>query len=263
MGNYVACSSIAKSNKILIQEVKYSILNGNDTALKLALRKHINLHQQKDFIFFLLRSAFILPQYIYQRVFPIIDESDEIINLDWNLKSPGEILNFRTKKYKTTSSDIYKDHQYVYINGIISQLYINNKQLVQITTCDDLYYEYNVTYKKSKGLSVDAYINYLRDIARKYYNNKEIIDTLNYLDTYIYNKRKKLSVLSYDQPLPSSRKDKNVSNTCSICGDREINTIYNCGHVTNCKECAQTIETCPICRENIITRIDAYIASFD
>lgn len=46
---------------------------------------------------------------------------------------------------------------------------------------------------------------------------------------------------------------------CSICYDKEINTaFYDCGHVLACRECANRIDTCPICRRRVVARLELF-----
>ncbi len=41
---------------------------------------------------------------------------------------------------------------------------------------------------------------------------------------------------------------------CSICMDRSSDVAFSCGHVT-CSQCAQSLQTCHICRQEINQRI--------
>ena len=46
---------------------------------------------------------------------------------------------------------------------------------------------------------------------------------------------------------------------CSICYDKEINTaFYDCGHVVACRECANKIDQCPICRRRVVARLELF-----
>lgn len=46
---------------------------------------------------------------------------------------------------------------------------------------------------------------------------------------------------------------------CSICYDREISTaFYDCGHVVACKECANRIDSCPVCRKRVLARLELF-----
>lgn len=41
---------------------------------------------------------------------------------------------------------------------------------------------------------------------------------------------------------------------CTVCADREKDTIFNCGHVCTCSRCAGSLQTCPLCRTAITER---------
>ena len=46
---------------------------------------------------------------------------------------------------------------------------------------------------------------------------------------------------------------------CSICYDKEISTaFYDCGHVVACKECAHSVENCPVCRKRVLARLELF-----
>lgn len=72
--------------------------------------------------------------------------------------------------------------------------------------------------------------------------------------------------------IPSSEEEENTSeksslekesmiNTCKVCLNSEIETIFlPCGHVCSCSKCAIIIKNCPICREIIKAFTRAYIS---
>ncbi|KAK3673612.1 hypothetical protein LTR78_006517 [Recurvomyces mirabilis] len=46
---------------------------------------------------------------------------------------------------------------------------------------------------------------------------------------------------------------------CTICYERKLTTaFYDCGHVLTCKECAEKLDTCPVCRRKIHARLQIY-----
>lgn len=46
---------------------------------------------------------------------------------------------------------------------------------------------------------------------------------------------------------------------CSICYDKELSTVfYDCGHVVACKDCAERIDNCPVCRKRVLHRMQIY-----
>ncbi|QIW98518.1 hypothetical protein AMS68_004036 [Peltaster fructicola] len=46
---------------------------------------------------------------------------------------------------------------------------------------------------------------------------------------------------------------------CQICCEREMNiAFYDCGHVLACKQCAAELHTCPICRKQIVARLELF-----
>ncbi|XP_014774266.1 E3 ubiquitin-protein ligase LRSAM1 [Octopus bimaculoides] len=58
---------------------------------------------------------------------------------------------------------------------------------------------------------------------------------------------------SSTQPIVTAR---GLYTECSICLDRTTNIIFlNCGHVCCCTECSVDLEFCPLCRSNILQKI--------
>lgn len=46
---------------------------------------------------------------------------------------------------------------------------------------------------------------------------------------------------------------------CTICFVNEMNTaFYDCGHVVACKECANKINDCPVCRRRVVSRLQLF-----
>ena len=46
---------------------------------------------------------------------------------------------------------------------------------------------------------------------------------------------------------------------CSICYDKEITTaFYDCGHVIACRDCANKINDCPVCRKRVLARLELF-----
>ncbi|XWS44099.1 hypothetical protein CRYUN_Cryun15aG0015700 [Craigia yunnanensis] len=66
---------------------------------------------------------------------------------------------------------------------------------------------------------------------------------------------KDTSPVSSVPPAPSSTYD---SQLCPICLSNPKDMAFGCGHQT-CEECAKDLETCPICRSSIQTKIKLYL----
>ncbi|GLT43439.1 hypothetical protein SLA2020_173860 [Shorea laevis] len=58
-------------------------------------------------------------------------------------------------------------------------------------------------------------------------------------------------------PPPVSRTSTYDGQLCPICLSNSRDMAFNCGHQT-CEECSRNIETCPICRSSIETRLKLY-----
>jgi len=47
-----------------------------------------------------------------------------------------------------------------------------------------------------------------------------------------------------------------TENACCICFTNKINTVFvDCGHLISCPPCSVQVQTCPVCRANIKSRI--------
>uniref|UniRef100_UPI00358FD0BB E3 ubiquitin-protein ligase MIB2 isoform X2 n=1 Tax=Myxine glutinosa TaxID=7769 RepID=UPI00358FD0BB len=46
--------------------------------------------------------------------------------------------------------------------------------------------------------------------------------------------------------------------TCSLCMERQLNTVFMCGHAT-CSECSEDLRLCPLCRKPIEKKIRMYM----
>uniref|UniRef100_A0A0C9S270 TSA: Wollemia nobilis Ref_Wollemi_Transcript_21728_1925 transcribed RNA sequence n=1 Tax=Wollemia nobilis TaxID=56998 RepID=A0A0C9S270_9CONI len=67
----------------------------------------------------------------------------------------------------------------------------------------------------------------------------------------------KTSIDPYGGSAPPVAKDKWDAQTCPICLTNPKDLAFGCGHQTCC-DCGQNMETCPICRSEITTRIKLY-----
>jgi E3 ubiquitin-protein ligase RGLG len=56
---------------------------------------------------------------------------------------------------------------------------------------------------------------------------------------------------------PQRREDTDGGQNCPVCLTEKKDMAFNCGHQT-CRGCGAHLTTCPICRENITTRIRLY-----
>ncbi|KMZ60624.1 putative Copine [Zostera marina] len=61
----------------------------------------------------------------------------------------------------------------------------------------------------------------------------------------------------YGTPMPAYNAPIDDNHICPICLSNSKDMAFNCGHQTCC-ECGKTLDTCPICRSNITSRIKLY-----
>jgi len=48
-------------------------------------------------------------------------------------------------------------------------------------------------------------------------------------------------------------------NMCRICEERERKCVFlPCGHYCTCLECSEKIDTCPLCRANILQKVKTF-----
>jgi len=66
---------------------------------------------------------------------------------------------------------------------------------------------------------------------------------------------------SRSEKLECSGLTKAADSDCRVCFERKINTLLApCGHLALCRECADSVLTCPICRTKVVSRHQAYFA---
>ncbi|GHV54502.1 hypothetical protein AGMMS49579_15200 [Spirochaetia bacterium] len=59
----------------------------------------------------------------------------------------------------------------------------------------------------------------------------------------------------------SDIKEQNVLNSCKICLENKINTLFiPCLHVASCQKCSVKLKDCHICKEYIIDRVRVFIS---
>lgn len=51
---------------------------------------------------------------------------------------------------------------------------------------------------------------------------------------------------------------QDASQECQICCESLASVIFNCNHMCCCPDCAEKVDTCPICREAITERRAVY-----
>ena len=75
--------------------------------------------------------------------------------------------------------------------------------------------------------------------------------------THIPRKRKAVN-REIEPPAEQKAKvdDENDKFTCKICLDAIISaTFVDCGHACACRDCAATVDSCPVCRKPILTPV--------
>ena len=81
------------------------------------------------------------------------------------------------------------------------------------------------------------------------------------VDKYLEGKRYKrlLEDLRRQQAVEGNGADGDDALMCIICLENPKDVvILNCGHVCACKRCAEQLQTCPICRQNIERLVPMY-----
>jgi hypothetical protein len=58
---------------------------------------------------------------------------------------------------------------------------------------------------------------------------------------------------------PADPVENNKSQLCVVCLEHPLECTLNCGHLCMCMECAALVTTCPMCRANIVNRIQTFI----
>jgi len=51
--------------------------------------------------------------------------------------------------------------------------------------------------------------------------------------------------------------------TCCVCMDQTVETVFNCGHASTCQGCSQSLDSCPICRSIITSMTRLYLSGRD
>ena len=75
---------------------------------------------------------------------------------------------------------------------------------------------------------------------------------------YSVKKRSEISILDNDAINTSLKVFEDIeTEECAICYANKKAIVFNpCGHYYTCNDCSKKINACPICRVNIIGRID-------
>ena len=59
-----------------------------------------------------------------------------------------------------------------------------------------------------------------------------------------------------------SARDDSAGGRCAVCMGNPLEVaLAPCGHVCLCRECADKVDTCPICREDIQDRTGVFVAT--
>jgi hypothetical protein len=275
--NELVCGEL----KVSYQYLYNSIMRWNVDEIKLALKRGLNLNNS-NFIFFVAYFSFFLKQGNIRELIKIIEDSDENINYSADIKCGPHALK-HTKCYKAYRIDKYSKTIHVFIDDQLALPVNMSKDYYSKCCCtynDNhewgnwyIYKHVSSTYNY-EPMSIETYIIFLKRVARDNIDDKGVLSTLNWLESWIYDEREKnvcttkaSNVSNYPPIVPvaptapelPSSDDKQTGTKCTSCYDRDINIRYNCGHTTNCRECSMGLKNCPLCRAPITNRDTSYV----